>query len=135
MDYFCSFHNWHSTGTGMSAGCRWVMVPQGYALLSSNKHRHTLAGKASWEKFASQFVNIACNQALLSLICITAVCRETEAAIIVGSRRLHSKIKALQQEVFHKTLKKGTNSRGKSSYLQKVTQQIRVRATEEVQDC
>lgn len=122
----------------MSAGRRWVMVPQGYALLSSNKYRHTLAGKASWEKFASQFVNIACNQALLLLICISVVCRETGAAVLVGSRRLHSKIKSLQQEVFHKTLKyeKGTNSREKSSNLQKVTQQqIRVRATEEVQDC
>lgn len=109
----------------MSAGCRWVMVPQGYALLSSNKYRHTLAGKASWEKFASQFVNIACNQALLLLICISVVCRETEAAVLVGSRRLHSKIKSLQQEVFHKTLKyeKGTNSREKSSNLQKVTRQ------------
>lgn len=96
----------------MSAGCRWVMVPQGYALISSNKYRHTLAGKASWEKFASRFVNIACNQALSLLICITVVCRETEAAVIVGSRRLHSKIKSLRQEVFHKTLKngKGINS-------------------------
>ena len=35
------------------------MVPQGYALLSSNKYRHTLAGKASWEKFTSQIANAA----------------------------------------------------------------------------
>lgn len=69
----------------MSAGCRWVMVPQGYTLLSPNKYRHTLAGEASWEKFSSQFVNIACNQALLFLTCTTVVCGETEAAIIVGS--------------------------------------------------
>lgn len=42
----------------MCAGWRWVMVPQGYALLSSNKYSHTLAGKASWEKFTSQIANI-----------------------------------------------------------------------------
>lgn len=65
----------------MSAGCRWVMVPQGYALLHSNTYRHILAGKASWEKFASQFVYIACSQALSLLICIKVVCRETEAAL------------------------------------------------------
>lgn len=41
----------------MSAGWRWVMVPQGYALLSSNKY--TLAGKVSWEKFTSQIANVA----------------------------------------------------------------------------
>jgi len=35
------------------------MVPQGHALLSSNKYRHILAGKASWEKFNSQTANAA----------------------------------------------------------------------------
>lgn len=69
----------------MSAGCGWVMVPQGYASLFSNKYRHTLAEKASWEKCTAQFVNIACNQALLLLICITVMCRETEAVVIVSS--------------------------------------------------
>lgn len=58
-----------------------------------------------------------CNQALLLLICITAVCRVGEPAITVRSRRLRSKKKSLLQEIFHKTLSMGKELTAQGSEL------------------
>lgn len=104
MAYFCDFHSWHSTGTAMCSVWKWVMVPQGYSLLSSNKYRHTLAGKHNGRNLLFSLATLHYNQALSYLIWITVESRVDEDVNIVGSWKIKSLLQVVCHEDFHKTL-------------------------------